>query len=219
MKAMSAAFLASVLAVSGAGATTVTVDTIEPGGYTASYYNNPASTSPEVHVIGVYEAYTSDSPRNDALGTATVNVDGASGVPIDLVLSSYEPTQWVLQGSGVQNIHSVLVNGFFASTVSGIDLSKVIDKSGPGQSLGAFGYVWPSSSGGSDTQALVSAVEAIYNAPISTFTGAYGATAFTVALSAVPEPGTIALMALGLAVVAGALRVRDARQRERRLWI
>jgi hypothetical protein len=209
MKTKLAAFFASVCAATYAGAaTTVTVDTVESPDYTASSYINPASTSPEVHVIGIYEAYTSDSPRNDALGTAVVNVTGSSDTPIDLVLSAYEPTQWVLQGAGVQNIHSVLINGYFAGSVSGIDAAKVIDKSGPGQSLGTFPYAWPSAPGGSNTQALLNAVEAIYNTPVSTFTGAYGATAFTVALSAVPEMSSIGLMAIGLAAVAGASRAR-----------
>jgi len=202
MKTLSAALLASVSAVTYAHASTVTVDAIEAGGYTASYYNNPAVTSPEIHVIGIYEPNGGDTP-----GTAVVNINGYSGQPVDLVLSAFEPTQWVLQGAGVQNIQSVLINSYYASSVSGIDLSKVIDKSGAGW-LGAYAYAWPATSGGSDTQALVSAVESIYGAPISTFTGAYGATAFTVSLSSVPEPGSLGLMAMGLIVVGGVCRAR-----------
>lgn len=207
------AILASVPAAAYANNSTVTVDTIESGGYTASYYNNASYTSPEIHVIGIYEAYTNTSPRNHATGTAVVNINGSSNVPVDLVLSAYEPTQWVLQGAGVQYINSVLINGYYSGSVSGIDGSHVIDKTGVGQWLWTYAYAWPSATGGSNTEALVSQVESIYGASISTFSGAYGATQFTVTLSPVPEPTNFALMALGLVSVVGISRSKRHQQR------
>jgi len=113
-----------------------------------------------------------------------------------LVLSSYEPTEWILDGAGLSFIQSVIVNSFYASTstANGIDSAKVQIKN-----LGSYGYAWPSSSVDSNTPALVSAVEAFYGEPIATFSGAYRATDFSVALSPVPEPGTAPLLLLGLA--------------------
>lgn len=203
MKAVLAAALASVSAVSFANNSTVTVDEIEGGGYAASYYSNTAQTSPEIHLIGVYEPNS-----NASTGTAVVNVVGSSDVPVNLVLSAYAPTQWVLQGTGVQYINSVLINGYYPGSVSGIDSGLVIDKSGADKWLGSYAYAWPATSGGSDTQALVAQVEQTFGAPISTFAGAYGATSFTVSLAAVPEPSRWALMALGLMASAGVSRLK-----------
>ncbi|MCB1955000.1 MAG: PEP-CTERM sorting domain-containing protein [Rhodocyclaceae bacterium] len=193
---------------------TVTVDVIEGGGYTASYFENSAQTTPEIHVIGVYEAYTSSSPRNHATGTAFIDVAGTSNIPVDLVLSSYEPTQWILLGEGVQYIHSVLINGYYSGNVSGIDSSHVIDRTGVGNYFSACAYAWPGNSGGCDTPGLISAVEGYFGTPISTFSGAYGATEFTVTLAPVPEPSSIALFSLGMVVVASASQTKRLQRRK-----
>lgn len=198
MKSIIAALLAVTTVTAYANNSTVTVDAIEGGGYTASYFNNPVQTTPEIHVIGVYEAYTNTSPRNHALGTAVIDVLGTSNVPVDLVLSSYEPTHWVLQGDGLQYVNSVLINGYYSGSLSGIAASLIINKTGIDNWLGAYAYAWPSTSGGSDTKTLVNYIEATYGAPISTFSGAYGATKFTITLTPVPEPSGLALFTLGL---------------------
>jgi hypothetical protein len=168
-------------------------DPATSSGYQASYYVNPDVTSPETHIIGVYETRSDHSGGYHPTGTAYVHVTGSSEAPVNLVLSSYEPTAWILDGEGLSFIQSVTVNSYYASTAAGIDSSKVqITK------LGNYGYAWPSSSGGSNTPALVSTVEALYGAPIATFSGAYRATDFSVVLSPVPEPGTASLLLLGL---------------------
>lgn len=162
-------------------------------GYQASYYVNPEVTSPETHIIGVYETRSDHSGGYHPTGTAYVHVTGSSKTPVNLVLSSYEPTAWILDGEGLSFIQSVTVNSYYPSTATGIDSSKVqVTK------LGSYGYAWPSSSGGSNTLALVNAVEALYGAPIATFSGAYRATDFSVMLSPVPEPSTATLLVLGL---------------------
>lgn len=164
-------------------------------GYQASYYVNPNITSPETHIIGVYETRSDHSIGYHPTGTAYVHVTGSTETPVNLVLSSYEPTAWILDGTGLSFIQSVTINSYSSSTATGIDSSKVQIKN-----LGSYGYAWPTSSGGSDTPGLVSAVESLYGAPIATFTGAYRATEFSVVLSPVPEPSTASLLLLGLTV-------------------
>ena len=183
-------------------------DPATSSGYQASYYVNPDATSPETHILGVYETRSDHSGGYHPTGTAYVHVTGSSNTPVNLVLSSYEPTAWILDGEGLSFIQSVTVNSYYASTATGIDSSKVqVTK------LGSYGYAWPSSSGGSNTPALVSAVEALYGAPIATFSGAYRATDFSVVLSPVPEPGTASLLLLGLSggILAAARKKNSAK--------
>lgn len=206
-KQLLAIALAVAASASYANNSTVSVDQIGSGGYQASYYLNSAVTTPEVHVLGIYESDGNHSGNNYPLGIATVNVEGSADRPVDLVLSSYTPTKWVLQGSGVQYVHSVLVNGYHESSATGIDASLITNKSGADNWLGAYAYKWPSTDGGSDTQALVKAVENIYGTSIASFSGAYNANQFTVRLAPVPEPATLMLTALGLGgVIAAAKR-------------
>lgn len=164
-------------------------------GYQASNYASTASTSPETHIIGVYETRSDSSFGYHPAGTAYVHVTGSASVPVNLVLSSYEPTHWILDGAGLSFVQSVLVNSYYASTASGIDSSRVLN-----QNLGAYAYAWPSASGGSNTPALVAAVERRYGSPISTFSGVYRATDFSVALAPVPEPSSAVMLLCGLGV-------------------
>lgn len=164
-------------------------------GYQLSYYVNPEITSPEIHVIGVYETRSDHSFNYHPSGKAYVHVTGMTETPVNLVLSSYEPTDWILDGAGLSFIQSVIVSSYHASSATGIDSSKVQIKD-----LGGYGFAWPSSSGGTNTPALVSAVESLYGTPIATFSGVYRATDFSVFLSPVPEPSRASLLLLGLAL-------------------
>ena len=172
----------------------VTVDAIGSGGYQATYYTSPQPISPEIHLLGVYETHSGHSFNYHPPGAAQVTIIGTTNVPVHLVLSSYEPVNWTLLGSSVAQVASVLVNSHYPGTVAGISSSKVINRTGV-NSLGAYGYAWPSSSGGSNTPLLVNNVQALLGAPISTFSGAYSASKFTVQLQThpIPEPsgGTI----------------------------
>lgn len=165
-------------------------------GYQPSYYASTANSFPETHIIGVYETRSDSSFGYHPAGTAYVQVTGSASVPVNLVLSSYEPTNWILDGAGLSFVQSVLLNSYYTSTVSGISASLVLN-----QNLGAYGYAWPSASGGSNTPALVSAVEGIYSSKISTFSGVYRATDFTVALAPIPEPSSAVMLLCGLGVV------------------
>jgi len=185
----------------------VTVDAIGSGGYQATYYTSPAPISPEIHLLGVYETHSGHSFDYHPPGAAQVTILGNSNVPVHLVLSSYEPVNWTLAGPSVSKIASVLINSYYPGTVSGISAAKVINRTGV-NSLGAYGYAWPSSSGGSNTPLLVNKVQTLLGAPISTFSGAYSASKFTVQLQThpIPEPS-------GSAIVVGLIAVMCRRRR------
>ena len=181
-----------------ANASLITInDPATSSGYNPSYYINTGSGSPETHIIGVYETRSDSSFGYHPIGMAHVHISGTATVPVNLVLSSYEPTQWILDGSGVSFVQSVLINSYYASTAIGIDSSIIQTKN-----LGAYAYDWPSISGSS----MASGVQALYGAPISTFSGVYRATDFSVALASVPEPSSATLLLCGLGFVGVALR-------------
>lgn len=192
-------FLLAMLGAATAAHANSSVVTINdpaiPSGYTSSYYVNSNITSPETHIIGVYETRSDHSGGYHPTGKAYVHVSGSAENPVNLVLSSYEPTEWILDGVGLSFVQSVSVSSYYASTAIGIDSSKVHITN-----LGSYGYAWPSSEGGSNTPALVRAVESLYGAPIATFSGVYRATDFSVALAPVPEPSSAVLGLLGLGV-------------------
>ncbi|MCB1928333.1 MAG: PEP-CTERM sorting domain-containing protein [Rhodocyclaceae bacterium] len=87
-----------------------------------------------------------------------------------------------------------------------MDASRFFDFSGVGNYFAACAFRWPSSDGGCNTPGLVSGVESALGAQISTVSGVYRATSFSIALSPVPEPSAAALLLAGLAL--GAFRVR-----------
>lgn len=188
-----------VLATAGsANASLITIsDPAVSSGYIPSYYINKARISPETHIIGVYEARRDHSSGSHPVGTARIHITGAASVPVNLVLSSYEPIQWIVDGSGVSFVQSVLINSYHLSTVVGIDSSVV-----QSMDLGTYDYGWFSASRSS----MVRDVEAMYGAPISTFSGVYRATDFSIILTSVPEPSSITLLLGGLGCVGVALR-------------
>lgn len=188
-----------------ANASTVTINDLSSG-YQPSYFVGAVSSGPQTHVIGVYETRSDHNYYYSPEGTAYVHVSGFSSVPIHLVLSSYEPTNWVLDGTGLSFIDSIIINGYNKGRVTGFDLEKVIDKTGSGNYISSCAYEWPNSTGGCNTPGLISGVEKHVGAPISSFSGDYRATDFSIVLTPVPEPQTYALMALGLAVVLNARR-------------
>lgn len=198
--------LASFALSAAAQATSVTVTDTGAYSYAVTTYTNPSPSAFETHVIGVYETDSSHSGGYHPTGLGRVEIKGDVTQPINLVLSSYEPTNWVLYGEGLDSVASVLINGYYGSYATGIDASKVIDRSGPGLYLSVCAYKWPGDNQGCDTDSLIDGVEAQYGSSVASFTGIYHGKGFSI--SAVPEVSSPAYLLLGLPVVAWAARKR-----------
>lgn len=194
--------LASFALSAAAQATSVTVTDRGDYGYPISSYQNAGSTGVETHVIGVYETDGSHSGNNYPLAYGHVEIKGDLKQPINLVLSSYTPTSWILSGEGLGSIASVMVNGYHESSVAGIDASKVIDRAGFGQYISACGYEWPDDDQGCNTPSLIAGVQAHYGTPVTSFTGSYHARGFVISASPVPEASSLAYLLLGLPAAA-----------------
>lgn len=221
--------VATLLATAALPAAATTV-TFSNGSMTeTSEYVAGTEYSPQVHVIGLYDGGSSanySNPSNTYIpGTTQVNVEGSTGGPVTLVLSSYEATQWVLTGSGVGALTSILLNGYNPSVAIGIDPGKVIDRSGIYNYLASCGYGWPSTTGGCDTPGLVSGVEALLGVPISSFTGRYSTSSTLgtvtsvespaefqvyVQLSQVPLPASAYFLATAIAALASRVKRRHS---------
>lgn len=202
------ALLASVALSAAAHATSVTVTDRGEYSYPVTTYKAATPAAIETHVIGVYETDSSHSGGYHPTGLGRIEIKGGLTQPINLVLSAYEPTNWVLYGEGVSSIASVLINGYHDSFVTGIDASKVIDRSGLGQYITACGYAWPDNSGGCNTAGLLKGVATFYGTPVTSFTGIYHGKGFVVSASAVPEASSLAYLLLGLPAAAWIARQR-----------
>lgn len=173
-----------LLASASAFATTVTVNNPDPNvGHLSSYVASPQPAR-QTHIIGIY---TGGVHANNGVEVATVkvHVNGkAPSKPVTLVLSAYERTNWVIDGKTRAAIGTVIINGYHPSTVSGLSfLTKVVNRTGVGNYLSAAAIEWPNDTGGGDTPALVKGVQAYTHTPISSFTGYYEATDFSVNLT------------------------------------
>ncbi len=126
----------------------------------------------ELHIVGQYEPTA-------ARTTVTVT---RFGVPLVLVLSAYEPTEWVVELDPRVTVEQVIVNGYEPSVVMGLPPEiEVVDRTRPGNYLSACAYAWPGDDQGCDTQGLVRGVEALTGLTLTSFQGCYSGTAFTLA--------------------------------------
>lgn len=145
----------------------------ESGSYTHTRFSSGAV--PEVHVVGVYEAR---SPHDRSRSfPATVHV-ARVGVPIVLVLSSYEAVEWRVSIDPGVIIERVILNGFYSSSVAGISV-PVDDRSGRGRFLSACAFRWPDGTGGCSTADLISGLMGL-GLDVSSFRGCYRGTSFRV---------------------------------------
>jgi hypothetical protein len=142
-----------------------------------STYVAPTRSAPELHLLGVYETHSNHSGGNHPEGAATVDVKRTA--PLILTLSSYEPVHWTVRAMPGTNVQSIILNGFYSQRVTAPEGIPVTNRSGSNW-LGTYAYAWPSTSGGSDTPRLVSALEQLTSRPLNSFAGCYQATYFKI---------------------------------------
>jgi hypothetical protein len=131
---------------------------------------------PELHILGVYETNSDHSYMNHPIGTGTVHVDRKG--PVVLALSSYEPVDWTVTVGPDTVLKRVILNGYHGQNAvvpAGVPIDTYDGEDGW---LGAIGYAWPSAEGGSDTPALVAAIEGVAEQEMTSFHGCYHATSF-----------------------------------------
>ena len=124
----------------------------------------------ELHIVGVYQ------PTNGAI---TVDITRA-GVPLTLVLNSYEPVNWTLTLAPGVLLAEVILDGYNAHTVQGQGGATVTDLSGQFMYLAACGYFWPMNDGGCDTPGLVAAAEQQTGLELASFVGCYEGAGFSI---------------------------------------
>ena len=81
----------------------------------------------QIHIVGVYEGEGGAAPAGStAHPVRNVRVrTRASSRPMVLVLTSYEPVNWVVTNSGAR-IAAVLLGGYYTSTVTGVGNANVL---------------------------------------------------------------------------------------------
>jgi len=146
--------------------------------YEESKYVASDSGVSEIHIFGVYETRNDHGFDYHPQGTADVAIE-RQGKPLVLVLSAYEPTKWRLHIDVGVIIEKIILNGYHKQELENADDIVIIDRSGEGNYISSCARKWPSSTGGCDTPRLISGVEALIGTKISSFSGCYRATKFT----------------------------------------
>ncbi len=126
----------------------------------------------ELHVVGVYEPL----PRGTPISVTVAR----RGVPMMLVLSSYEPAEWQLRIEEGVALEGVVLNGHNAHRLVGVPAGVVVvDRSGARGAFASCAYSWPGDEGGCGTQELVAGVEALSGLTLTSFTGCYAGSSFS----------------------------------------
>ncbi|MBK6847201.1 MAG: hypothetical protein IPG96_06540 [Proteobacteria bacterium] len=138
----------------------------------------PAGSSPELHVVGIYES-RSDHSGNDYHPRGETVVEVTRPGPADLVLSSYEPTAWVVRAVGTAEIRTVILSGYYRQTATVPAGARVVSYSyeqgspnfGTFCPEATYPFRWPSSS----SECLVRTAERMLEHRATTFRGCYRA--------------------------------------------
>lgn len=142
-------------------------------GMTMYKFENRAWRIPEVHMLGIRQA---------ALGHVDVYVQ-RSAAPLIIILSAYESTEWQIHRDDDVLIEKIILNGYHSQTLVGAGDIKVLDHSGPENHFVQYVYTWDTSYLGyinSLAPEWVYRIEAVAGVPLSTFTGCYQASEFTI---------------------------------------
>lgn len=130
----------------------------------------PMPQAEELHIVSVYQA------TNNAI---TVDIT-RTGVPMTLVLSSYEPVAFTLTLAPGVLLDHVILNGYEPHSVQGQGGAMVTDLSGQFNYLAACGYFWPMNDGGCDTPGLVMGAEQLTGLQLTAFAGCYEGSSFSI---------------------------------------
>jgi hypothetical protein len=178
-----------------------------PEGVDASTFSSETAAATELIVLGAYDTGSTANWRwgTDAAGNPTPEEVAGGRVgsarvtirrsgPIALVLTAYEPTDWVLDLAAGVRLQSVSIFGMHGQTVSGVPDGVPVDihvacadRNGggnctepTGESFPIAAHQWPFDTGGGDTQGFVRFVEDQLCLPLKHFGGAYLAQHFEV---------------------------------------
>lgn len=127
----------------------------------------------ELHIVGIYESRSDHGGGMHPMGSTRVRF-GRAGDNI-LVLSAYEPTHWNVELAPGAGLARVILSGYHdqvATVPAGIPV-EIRSYEVRGNYLGASGYAWPSSEGGSNTPLLVHKVEELTSRRLTSFHGCY----------------------------------------------
>jgi hypothetical protein len=143
------------------------------------------SKNVEVHAIGVVEAEKSEKPpvprEGHRYGRIKINVT-ASAHPIILVLMSYEPVLWDIAVSKRAVIEQVILGGYYAQEITGIDetIPLMVYTHYPSQCSNCFhgeGYLYSYKLEKSD---FIDKVFEITGKKVTTFQGGHKGSSFNI---------------------------------------
>ncbi len=156
-----------------------------------------------IYAIGIYEGGSNHSAGYHPTEVVTVEIEKAEGEPIQLAVSSFEPTLWTVTGPGAGRVNAVYIDGHHRHSVQGLSNgARVVNTSGPNRStrapLGegwgnasaladgghyigcAYTYPGPSGGGCEAGAAFVANAEAYLKGKVRSFSGIYNAQSFRI---------------------------------------
>ena len=153
----------------------VIMDCDYSSGYDVSSYTTSEQRNPEIHIFGVYQTHSDHSFGVHPQGTANIYIE-RKGVPLIIVLSSYEPVLWKIHKGEDVNISHIILNGYHPHEIEGATGIQVTNRSGPENCIVATSFKWMTE----ETKTLVSEVESFFSEPIASYNGCYDASSFKI---------------------------------------
>ncbi len=139
---------------------------------TPYFVAGPSTTIPELHILSAYEP----TSTNEIL----VHVDRTT--QMTLVLSSYEPVNWIVTTAANTQIDQILLNGYHTQSITIDDSSIPIETRSYDQTTTNFGsvcgYSYPYNGGGCDTDLLLQGLTNYTGLDWTSFSGCYTAEQF-----------------------------------------